>query len=92
MCFSLTFVGWLVTRWSTLTDKGEIKEDTALHFAYSLVPYIKYNEMEQLLTVSYIANDLSSVMTCRACSTATRASIFSYTPVHVCNLISYVAI
>ena len=61
MFISLTFVGWLATRWSMLTDKGEIKEDAALHFGYSLVPYIEHNKMEQLLTVSY--SDYQSKLT-----------------------------
>ena len=49
---SLTIVGWLVTHWSVLIDKGEIKEDTALSFGSSLVPHIKHKEMKQLLSVS----------------------------------------
>ena len=71
---SLTTVGWLVTHWSILTNKGEIKEDAALSFGSSLVPHIKHNEMEQLLTVSiysfsalanyYLSNTAASLTNC----------------------------
>jgi len=52
MIFFLTFFGWLVTHWSTLTNHAEIKEDAALSFGHSLVPHITHSKMQDSLTVS----------------------------------------
>lgn len=58
MCvFSLTFVGWLVTYWSSLTEKGEIKEDTALCFGWRLAPHIAHRKIQELLIVSHEVHD-----------------------------------
>ena len=54
--YSLTFVGWLVTNWSTLTKDTEIKEDAALSFGSILVPHIGRNKMQELLAVSHTVN------------------------------------
>lgn len=48
----LTFLGWLVTHWSTLTSDTEIKEDAVMSFGCSLAPHIARNKMQELVTVS----------------------------------------
>ena len=49
----LNFVGWLITHWSTLTNEGEIKEDTALFFGNKLAPHTKHSKIQELLNVSH---------------------------------------
>lgn len=51
--FFLTFAGWLVTHWSTLTNDTEIKEDAALSFGSGLVPHIAHSKIQDLLAVSH---------------------------------------
>ena len=67
----LTFVGWLITQWSTMADKDEIKEDVALCFGSRLAPHFKHNKIQELLSVS---NYLCDHALCSSLSTVVLSS------------------